>query len=68
MLEKKYYIKLRDMQKKGLIKNLELQPVFELIPAFCKNGKRYRKCVYISDFKYFDTRLNKTIVLECKRI
>ena len=60
-----YYLKLRDMERRGEISNLRLQVPFELIPAIYENeivhmktkDKVVRKCVqkavhYIADFVY----------------
>lgn len=52
----------------GEIKDLELQPRFELQPSFKKNNKTYRKTEYIADFKYFDTKSNKLVVEDVKGI
>lgn len=49
-IEGKYYEKLKEDKAKGLIENFELQPRFELIPAFKTCGKSYRKCEYVADF------------------
>ena len=38
-------------QRCGLVEEIECQPVYELQPAFTKNGKRYRKITYIADFR-----------------
>lgn len=54
------------MKKHGKIKDLELQPTFELIPTFKKDKKTYRKTTYKADFKYFDNEKNKTIVEDTK--
>lgn len=56
------YIELLDMEKAGKIKNLKLQPVFELQPRFKKNNKTYRPIKYIADFKYID--INNNIIIE----
>lgn len=64
--ESKRYQELKLMQDVGLIKDLQLQPKFELIPTFKKNGKTYRKTVYIADFSYFSITDNKTIVEDFK--
>ena len=63
------YCELKLLQKAGQIQNLELQKVFELIPAqyetferYGKNGKRLKdgqrciekSCVYKADFSYIE--------------
>ena len=50
--EAERYSILRLMEKNGLIIGLELQPKFELQPAFVKNGKKNRPIFYIGDFFY----------------
>ena len=60
------YIQLKILERAGLIKELELQKSFELQPTFRKNGKTYRKIVYIADFCYFDIHLDKYIVEDVK--
>lgn len=64
--EFKRYLYLLDQQAKGYIKDLVLQPRFELQEKFEKNGVKYRAITYVADFQYFDTRLNKTIVEDTK--
>lgn len=54
------------MKRHGIIKDLELQPTFELIPTFKKDEKTYRKTTYKADFKYYDKEKNKTIVEDTK--
>ena len=49
-IEAKYYDKLKMDKYKGLIMNFELQPRFELMPAFKRHGKSYRKTEYVADF------------------
>jgi len=44
IVERDYYIYL---QRNGLIEHIELQPRYELIPAF----KKQRKMEYIADFE-----------------
>ena len=65
-LEAKRYIQLKTLENANKIKNLELQPKFELQPSFKKNGKTYRNIVYKADFKYFDNELGKLVVEDTK--
>lgn len=60
------YATLLLLEKSGRIKNLKLQPTYELIPKFKKNDKTYRKTTYKADFEYFDTKLNKIVVEDVK--
>ena len=50
--EAKRYIALRELEKKGNIEKLILQPRFLLQEGFRKNGKAYRKIEYVADFMY----------------
>ena len=49
--ESLYYQALKDMKENGLIKDFELQPVFELQEKFTKDNKKYRPITYIADFR-----------------
>lgn len=69
--EASYYCVLRDMQERGEIIGLELQPSFLLIPS--QYGEVYgkRKCLfravhYKADFRYFDCTTKKVIVVDVK--
>lgn len=64
--EKNHYIGLKMSLKAGIIKDLELQKVFELQPSFKKNGKTYRKITYKADFCYFNIKEGKYIVEDVK--
>lgn len=48
--EAEYYIQLKLLKKAGEIKDIGLQPKFELQPGFKKNGVTYRPITYIADF------------------
>lgn len=50
-MERDFYIVLQGRKKNGEIKDFELQPKFELLPSFEKNGVKYRSIDYIADFK-----------------
>jgi len=58
------YLELKLLERAGKIKNLELQPVFELQPTFKKNGKTYRAIKYMADFKY--NEINKIVIEDTK--
>lgn len=62
------YSELKLLEKGGYISDLVLQPEYELIPAFKKNGKTYRKTVYKADFSYYDFLTNKVIVEDVKGV
>lgn len=46
------YLELKIMLKKGLIKDLVLQPKFLLQDKFKYNGKTIRRIEYVADFMY----------------
>jgi hypothetical protein len=62
------YLVLKDRQNKGLISGLELQPSFELCPAFIIDGVRHRKISYIADFSYSDKETGHTVVEDVKGV
>lgn len=49
--EAEYYIYLQEKLNRGEILNVKLQPRFELMSAFEKDGKKYRAIEYVADFK-----------------
>lgn len=51
-LEAERYAQLKILERAGVIRKLELQPSFELLPSFKKNGNTWRKTVYKADFRY----------------
>lgn len=53
-LEASRYCELKLLERAGEIHSLQLQPAFELVPAFTKFGKRYRAVKYVADFAYYD--------------
>lgn len=66
--EAEYYLHLKEEEGKGNIKNLVLQPRFELIPSFDKNGRHFRKTVYVADFMYYDVHMMRDIVIDVKGV
>jgi hypothetical protein len=63
--EAKRYYELLLFERAGVIKNLELQKSFELIPSQKINGKVVeRPCKYIADFVYEEN--GKTVVEDTK--
>ena len=65
-LEAERYSQLKIMERAGVIRDLELQPEYELIPSFRKNGKTWRKTVYKADFRYILCEDDKTIIEDVK--
>lgn len=64
--EARRYQELKLLARGGVIKDLELQPVFELIPKQKHDGKTIRKANYIADFKYTDIQRGITVVEDVK--
>ena len=60
------YTHLLLLQKAGAIQNLELQPHFELIPAFQRRKHKYRAMCYTADFRYQE--FGNTIVEDVKGV
>ena len=54
------------MERAGAIKDLELQPKFELIPTIRTETETLRKTVYKADFKYVDTKTDGVVVEDVK--
>lgn len=52
-MEADFYLELKKQKQDGLIVDFELQPRFELLPKFEKNGVKYRKMEYVADFLVF---------------
>lgn len=65
-LESERYAQLKILERAGVIRGLELQPSFDLIPSFRKNGKTWRKTVYKADFRYILCEDDKTIIEDVK--
>ena len=64
--ERDKYIELKQLEKAGIIKELELQPKFLLLDTIHYKGKTYPKTYYKADFKYFDNEKGKYIVEDVK--
>lgn len=64
--ERDRYITLKQLEKAGIIKELELQPKFLLLDTIHYKGKTYPKTYYIADFKYFDKEKGKYIIEDIK--
>ena len=62
--EAKRFDELLILAKQGIIKNLTLQPEFEIIPTIKWEKVTLRKIKYIADFKY--EKDNKIIVEDVK--
>lgn len=65
-LEAERYAQLKILERAGVIRGLELQPSFELLPSFRKNGKTWRKTVYKADFRYILADGDRIIIEDVK--
>ena len=65
-LEAERYAQLKMMERAGFIRDLELQPEYELIPSFRKGGKTWRRTVYKADFRYILCEDDKIIIEDVK--
>jgi hypothetical protein len=72
--EARRYIYLRNLEKLGVIKNLELQPRFLLQEKFITNdrnrqhGRTIRKVEYIADFSYYRVQNGERVVEDVKGV
>ena len=64
--EMRRYSELKILEKKGLIKDLILQPRFLLQESFVYESKKYRKIEYVADFQYYDNIIDKIVVEDFK--
>lgn len=65
--EAKYYTYLKALQSAGKIKNLELQPRYELQPGYRgRGGVWVRPISYVADFRYKDVVDGTIVVVDVK--
>lgn len=64
--EARRYKELKLLERAGKIKDLELQPMFELIPTIRTETETLRKTVYKADFRYVDTKTKGVVVEDVK--
>ena len=65
-LEAERYAQLKMLERAGVIRDLELQPEYELIPSFRKDGKTWRRTVYKADFRYILAEGDRIIIEDVK--
>lgn len=65
-LEAERYAQLKILERAEVIRALELQPSFDLLPSFRKNGKTWRKTVYKADFRYILAKDDRIIIEDVK--
>lgn len=70
--EAKFYIALKQMEKEGIVRDIELQPKFWLkigdvdVKIKSKGYPNGRRASYRADFKYFDMNHQKMIYVDVK--
>ena len=64
--EGEYYLKLKQMEKDGLIRDLELQKEYILQDKFKLGNKTVRKITYKADFTYISNEDDKLHVVDIK--
>ena len=64
--ESQVYLDLKEKEKKGIIKELELQKEYILQDKFKIGNKTRRKITYKADFKYITTKDDKLHVVDVK--
>lgn len=53
------YVELRDLERKGIVSNIQRQVRVELVPPFDVDGKHFRGIYYVVDFVYEDSEGNE---------
>lgn len=75
-MESDYYIYLKEEKKNGEVLDFKVQPCFELVPAYVKNGRKVKAITYSPDYevtykdgtiKYIDVKGRSTEVFKLKR-
>lgn len=65
--ELEYYLLLKDRERRGEIKNLARQTVYEIQPSFKdKDGKTVRAITYKADFSYYDLTDEQYHIIDVK--
>lgn len=64
--ESKRYLQLKNKELIGEIKDVILQPKFELQPKFKKNGTAHRAITYIADFQYTIVKTKELVIEDVK--
>lgn len=61
-----YYQQLKLLEKAWKIKDLELQPTYELQSTFKYKWEHIRAIKYVADFVYFDTDKKVQVIVDVK--
>lgn len=64
--EAKRWCELKLMERSGVIRDLQRQVRFELVPAFDAGGRHYRATTYVADFVYYDVEAGRTVYEDVK--
>ena len=64
--EGEYYLYMLSQVDEGAIKDLHIQPRYELQPAFVYQGKTVQPIVYVGDFDFLDVATGKRVVVDVK--
>lgn len=64
--ELNFYLELLEREKRGEVKDIQLQKTFVLQPSFKFNGKTIRAITYRADFVYYDLIENKERIVDVK--
>lgn len=64
--EANYYLKLKVLERAGIIKDLELQKEYILQDKFKLNNKTIRKITYKADFSYTSASDDKLHIVDVK--
>lgn len=65
--EADYYCQLKLLKQAGEIKDFGLQPRYELLPTFRKNGTTHRSITYVADF-IIDNNDGTTEIVDIKGV
>lgn len=65
-MEYLYYCELKERLEKGEIKDLVIHPVYQLQPAFTKNGKQWKAMNYEADFQFHDNVTGSLRIVDVK--
>ncbi len=66
--EMRRYAELKILKRSGKIKDLTLQPRFELCPAFVRHGIKYHPLYYVADFEYYDVEKKRKVIEDVKGV
>ncbi|MCC6695251.1 MAG: DUF1064 domain-containing protein [Candidatus Hydrogenedentes bacterium] len=67
--EGKRYEYLREMQQRGEIRCLRLQPRYLLQPAYVDSrGRQVRRIEYVADFEYIECATGRTVIEDVKGV